>query len=161
MAGQSIQDGLGGQFEVMSTNVAAAPLQHVAQRRLKALAVAAPRRLAALPNTPTLAELGVPQASLASRFGLFAPGGTPRALREALNAQVNRALKSPAFQARLRSGQATPTGGTVTAPEAVICADMASGFGCRSQMENATSPPFKGIPNLKGGGDRETQRRLL
>lgn len=125
--GQSIQDGLGGQFEVMSTNVAAAQLQHVAQSRLKALAVAAPRRLAALPDTPTLAELGVPQANLASRFGVFAPGRTPRALREALNAQVNRALKATEIQARLREGHNTPGAGGVAAFEAAICAEMAQG----------------------------------
>lgn len=129
--GQSIQDGLGGQFEVMSTNVAPAQLQYVAQQRLTALAVGAPRRLAALPDTPTLAELGVPQANLASRFGVFAPGGTARALREALNAQVNRALKAAHIQTRLRDGHNTPGGGSVAAFEAAICAEMGAAERCR------------------------------
>jgi tripartite-type tricarboxylate transporter receptor subunit TctC len=122
--GQSIQDGLGGQFEVMSTNVAPAQLQYVAQRRLTALAVGAPRRLAALPDTPTLAELGVPQANLMSRFGIFAPGGTPRALREALNEQINRALNSPEIRARLSAGHNAAGTGRVEVFEEAICSEL-------------------------------------
>jgi tripartite-type tricarboxylate transporter receptor subunit TctC len=122
--GQSIQDGLGGQFEVMSTNVAPAQLQYVAQRRLAALAVGAPRRLAALPDTPTLAELGVPQANLMSRFGVFAPGGTPRALREALNGQINRALDSAEIRARLSAGHNAAGTGRVEVFEEAICAEL-------------------------------------
>lgn len=129
--GQSLVDGLGGQFELMSTNVAPAQLQHVAHGRLKALAVGAPQRLAALAQVPTLAELGVPKANLVSRFGLFAPGGTPRALRSALNAQVNRALQTPALQARLRAGHNEMAGGSVEDFEAAICAEMALGTPCR------------------------------
>ena len=122
--GQSIQDGLGGQFEVMSTNVAPAQLQYVAQRRLTALAVGAPRRLAALPDTPTLAELGVPQANLMSRFGIFAPGGTPRASREALNEHINRALNSPEIRARLSAGHNAAGTGRVEVFEEAICSEL-------------------------------------
>ena len=122
--GQSIHDGLGGQFEVMSTNVAPAQLQHVVQRRFTALAVGAPRRLAALPDTPTLAELGVPQANLMSRFGIFAPGGTPRASREALNEQINRALNSPEIRARLSAGHNAAGTGRVEVFEGAICSEL-------------------------------------
>jgi tripartite-type tricarboxylate transporter receptor subunit TctC len=128
--GQSLVDALGGQFELMSTNVAAAQLRLVAQRRLKALAVGAPRRLASLPGVPTLAELGVPQANRVSRFGLFAPGSMPRALREGLNAQVRRALQSPALQATLRAGHNEIGGGSVDDFEAAVCAEMARPAGC-------------------------------
>lgn len=129
--GQSLVDALGGQFELMSTNVAAAQLQHVAQRRLKALAVGAPQRLPALPQVPTFAELGVPKANLVSRFGLFAPGGTPRALRRILNAQVNRALQSPALQSRLREGHNDIVAGSSVGDfEAAICAEMGLAAGC-------------------------------
>ncbi|WP_284619177.1 tripartite tricarboxylate transporter substrate binding protein [Aquabacterium humicola] len=128
--GQSLQDALGGQFEVMSTNVAPAQLQYVAQRRLKALAVGAPRRLPELPDVPTLAELGVPDANLVSRFGLFAPAGTPRALRRALNAEVNRALREPALRERLRAGHNAVAEGGVEDFEAAICAEMPSRGAC-------------------------------
>jgi tripartite-type tricarboxylate transporter receptor subunit TctC len=128
--GQSLVDALGGQFELMSTNVAAAQLRLVAQRRLKALAVGAPQRLAGLPGVPTLAELGLPQANRVSRFGLFAPGSLPRASREGLNAQVRRALQSPALQALLRAGHNEIGGGSVDDFEAAVCAEMARPAGC-------------------------------
>lgn len=115
----------------MSTNIAPAQLLHVAQGRLKALAVGAPRRVPSLPQVPTLAELGVPAANLVSRFGLFAPGGTPRALRRHLNAQVNRALQTPVLRARLRAGHNEIASGSVEDFEAAICAEMATAAACR------------------------------
>jgi tripartite-type tricarboxylate transporter receptor subunit TctC len=129
--GQSLVDALGGHFELMSTNVAAAQLQYVAQRRLKALAVGAPRRIAALPEVPTLVELGVPGANLVSRFGLFAPGATPLALRRRLNEQVNRALQSPVVVERLKAGYNEIGGGSVEDFEALICAEMGRPVACR------------------------------
>lgn len=129
--GQSLVDGLGGQFELMSTNVAPAQLQYVAQRRLQALAVGAPQRIAALPEVPTLGELGLPQADLVSRFGLFAPGNTPRALRHSLNEAVNRALRTPALRERLRAGHNEIADGSVEAFEAAVCAEMPEPAACR------------------------------
>ncbi|HEY0821632.1 MAG TPA: tripartite tricarboxylate transporter substrate binding protein [Rhizobacter sp.] len=128
--GQSLVDALGGQFELMSTNVAATQLRLVAQQRLKALAVGAPRRLPALPAVPTLAELGVPQANLVSRFGLFAPGAAPRPWRDEVNAQVQRALRSPVLQARLRAGHNETAVGGVDPFEAAVCAELARPAGC-------------------------------
>jgi len=110
--GPQINDALGGQFEVLSTNVAAAQLQLLAAGRLKALAVGAPTRLDALPQVPTLAELGYPQANIGSLFGLFAPAGTPAAVVARLNAEVGRLLASDAVASRLRESHNLPAGGT-------------------------------------------------
>lgn len=90
--GQQLTDALGGQFEVLSSNVAPTPLEHVRSGRLRALAVGAAQRLPVLPSVPTLAEAGHPDANLQSLFGLFAPGATPPALVERLNAAVRTAL---------------------------------------------------------------------
>lgn len=90
--GQQLTDALGGQFEVLSSNVAPTPLQHVQAGRLRALAVGAAQRLPVLPGVPTLAEAGHPDANLQSLFGLFAPGATPPALVDRLNAAVRSAL---------------------------------------------------------------------
>ena len=79
--GQQLQDALGGQFEVLSTNLAAAQLQWVQQGRLKALALGAAVRHAELPALPTLAELGYAEANRWPTFGLFAPGGMLQPLR--------------------------------------------------------------------------------
>lgn len=110
--GQQLTDALAGQFEVLSSNVAAQQLQYVQRGLLRPLAVGAPTRLPVLPDVPTLAELGFPEANLVSTFGLFAPRGvTPERLR-LLNAVVNEALRQPAFRERILAVSNLPTGGT-------------------------------------------------
>lgn len=106
--GQQLNDALSGQFELLSTNVAPLQLQHVAAGRFKPLAVGAPRRLDVLPEVPTFAELGLPQANIGSLFGLFAPGGTPPALLDRLNAEINQVLASPAIRDRLVASDNLP-----------------------------------------------------
>jgi tripartite-type tricarboxylate transporter receptor subunit TctC len=110
--GQQITDALGGQFEVLSVNPAPALMQHVKAGKLRPLAVGAPTRLEALPNVPTLGELGYPAANLTSVFGIFAPAGLPRAVLEQLNAEINKALALPDVRARLVGSENVPTGGS-------------------------------------------------
>lgn len=110
--GQQLNDALSGQFEVLSSNVAALQLQYLRQGLLQALAVGAPARLAVLPEVPTLAEAGFAQANLSSLFGLFAPGRTPPALVERLHAEVDAVLQQPAFRQRLLAVSNLPGGGS-------------------------------------------------
>ena len=110
--GQQINDALGGQFEVLSTNAGPATIGHVQAGKLHALAVGSPQRLDALPHTPTLAELGLPQANVASAFGLFAPAGTPAAVLARLNAEINRLLQDADIRARITASGNLPTGGS-------------------------------------------------
>jgi tripartite-type tricarboxylate transporter receptor subunit TctC len=110
--GPQLNDALGGQFEVLSTNVAAQQLQYVEAGRLKPLAVGAPARLAALPGVPTLAELGFAEANLASLFGIFAPAHTPPQVLQRLNSEVNRALQGTAMGERLREAYNLPAVGS-------------------------------------------------
>lgn len=121
--GPQINDALGGQFELLSTNVASAQLQHIAAGRLKALAVGSPSRLEGLPQVPTLAELGYPQANIGSLFGLFAPAGTPVARVERLNAELNRLLGQGVVAARLRESHNVPGGGSSQAFAQQIAAE--------------------------------------
>jgi tripartite-type tricarboxylate transporter receptor subunit TctC len=108
---QQITEALGGQFELLSTNVAPAQLELVRSGRLTALAVGAPARLDVLPDVPTLAELGMERANLMSLFALFAPAHTPAAVIERLNDEVNRALKDDDLRQRLRAASNAPAGG--------------------------------------------------
>ncbi|TFY97149.1 Bug family tripartite tricarboxylate transporter substrate binding protein [Ramlibacter humi] len=110
--GQQITDALGGQFEVLSVNTSPAIVQHVKAGKLRVLAVGAPARLDAFPQAPTLAELGFSSANMASVFGLFAPAGTPAAIVERVNAEVNRALAVPPLRVRLVDSDNVPTGGS-------------------------------------------------
>ena len=106
--GQQLTDALGGQFELLSTNVAPAQLAHIVAGRFKPLAVGAPQRLEVLPRVPTFAELGLPQANVTSLFGLFAPGGTPPQVLDRLNAEINAAVQTPPIRERLLASDNLP-----------------------------------------------------
>ncbi|WP_372659801.1 Bug family tripartite tricarboxylate transporter substrate binding protein [Hydrogenophaga sp.] len=109
---QQINDALGGQFEVLSTNVAGQQLQYIASGRLQALAVGASARVEALPAVPTLAELGFERANLDSLFGIFAPARTPPAVVQRLNAEINHVLRGETLRAQLRGAYNIPADGS-------------------------------------------------
>lgn len=109
--GPQLNDALSGQFEVLSTNVAAQQLQYIESGRFQPLAVGAPARIEALPGVPTLAELGFEKANRDSLFGIFAPARTPPAVVQRLNAEINRVLESGTVRARLRGAYNLPAGG--------------------------------------------------
>jgi tripartite-type tricarboxylate transporter receptor subunit TctC len=111
--GPQLNDALSGQFEVLSTNVAAQQLQYIEGGRFQALAVGAPARVEALPAVPTLAELGFEKANRDSLFGIFAPARTPAAVVQRLNAEINRVLRSDTVRARLRGAYNLPAGGSI------------------------------------------------
>jgi tripartite-type tricarboxylate transporter receptor subunit TctC len=62
------------------------------------LAVAGGHRLPALPDTPTTAEVGLPEYEVSGWFGLFVPAGTSRPIMEKLNVELFAALKDPAVR---------------------------------------------------------------
>ncbi len=110
--GQQLNDALGGQFELLSTNVGPAQLQYIANQKLKPLAVGAPTRLKSLPQVLSFAELDCPRANLTSLFGVFAPARTPRAILQRLNAELNKVLTTLDFRSQLLSIDNLPAGGT-------------------------------------------------
>ena len=110
--GQQITDALSGQFEVLSVNASPAIMGHIKAGKLHPLAAGSPQRLEALPDVPTLAELGLPAANLASVFGLFAPAGTPEAVVDRMNREVNRLLQQPELRRQIASADNLPTGGS-------------------------------------------------
>jgi tripartite-type tricarboxylate transporter receptor subunit TctC len=71
---------------------AAGPIAQIKAGRLRALAVSSARRLPALPDVPTLTELGYPIDD-AVWIGLFAPAGTPREVLETLNGAVRKVME--------------------------------------------------------------------
>jgi tripartite-type tricarboxylate transporter receptor subunit TctC len=89
----ALTDMLGGRIELMFD----APAQyepHLQSGKVRALAVAHPKRLARLPNVPTTVEAGLPGYELASWFGLAAPAGTPPEAISRVNVEVLKALSS-------------------------------------------------------------------
>ncbi|WP_284334709.1 Bug family tripartite tricarboxylate transporter substrate binding protein [Comamonas sp. NoAH] len=109
--GQQLNDALGAQYEVLSTNAGPTVMQHIQAGKFKPLAVGAPQRLESLPNVPTLAELGFAEANSTSLFGIFAPAKTPKAVLQRLNHEFNKALAMPDIQEKLKKSDNVPTGG--------------------------------------------------
>ena len=68
---------------------------HVKEGRLRAMATTAPRRSSAFPDVPTMPEAGMPQFTITSWAGLFAPAKTPKEVVERLNREYVAAMKRP------------------------------------------------------------------
>ena len=94
-------DLIGGQVQIMlDTTSSAMPL--IKSGKLRALAITTPARSAQLPEVPTMAEAGYPSVEITTWYGLFVTGGTPKPVVEKLAAELQRALKLPDVQERLR-----------------------------------------------------------
>src|SRR2546423_1634160 len=73
---------------------------HARSGTVRALAVTGDRRSPGFPDLPTVAEAGVPGYAAPTWSGVIGPAGIPRPILETLNAAINRAIKTPAFQER-------------------------------------------------------------
>ena len=82
--------------------------------KIKAIAVCAPMRIAALPDVPTAAEAGLPGLDVVLYYGLSAPAGTPRAVIERLNKELREIVLSDDFKQRMISDGGRSTQGTST-----------------------------------------------
>jgi tripartite-type tricarboxylate transporter receptor subunit TctC len=98
--GQAMTDALGGNILVVYTAVAGA-MQHVKAGRLVPIAVSSANRTPALPDVPTFVEAGVPDFESTSWVAILAPAGTPRAVVEKLNRELNAVLTDPAIVEKL------------------------------------------------------------
>lgn len=92
----------------------------VREGRLRALAVAHPERVPALPGTPTLAEAGVPGLTSNSWFGIVAPAGTPPASRVALEEGLRATLARADVRSRLDELWITPLGASAAELRALL-----------------------------------------
>jgi tripartite-type tricarboxylate transporter receptor subunit TctC len=91
-------DMLGGQVQMMFDAITTmAP--HVQAGKLRALGTSGKARSSVLPDTPTVAEAGVPGYEAVIWLGIMAPAGTPRAIVDRLNAEISKAAGSPEMRA--------------------------------------------------------------
>lgn len=98
----AIQDVIGGQVP-MSFETVTVALPHIQSGKVRALAVTSAQRSPALPNTPTLHESGVPGFDVASWQALYMPAGTPPAIVQRMNAEVEKILAQPDVKARIET----------------------------------------------------------
>jgi tripartite-type tricarboxylate transporter receptor subunit TctC len=85
-------------FEIVSLALA---LPHIKEGKIKPLAVFTEKRVADLPDVPTIAEAGYPGASYVSWYGIYVPAATPDAIVEKINDGINKALLNPDVQKQL------------------------------------------------------------
>ncbi|HEV7391527.1 MAG TPA: tripartite tricarboxylate transporter substrate binding protein, partial [Burkholderiales bacterium] len=107
--GPALTDLLAGRVQVMF-NSAVSILPQVRSGKLRALAMTAAKRSAAMPDLPTVAESGVPGYEAASWYGVLAPAGTPRPIMEKLNSEIVRIARTPEVRERLAADGADPVG---------------------------------------------------
>ena len=82
--------------------------QQVKAGRVRPLAVTSDYRVDTYPQVPTLAEAGVPGYEFTAWIGTLAPGGTPRAIVERLNGEINKVLRMPEVTATLKNQTLDP-----------------------------------------------------
>jgi tripartite-type tricarboxylate transporter receptor subunit TctC len=114
----ALTDLVAGSVDLMFDNLGVS-LALVKGGQLKLLAVATEKRMASLPDLPTIAET-LPGFESAAWFGIVAPPKTPQAIADKINADVNEALRQSDVIARLGQLSAEPMGGTSQATAAYM-----------------------------------------
>ncbi|MCY1218267.1 hypothetical protein D9M72_302090 [compost metagenome] len=106
-AGPAVAALLGQQFTFMIDNLPSS-MPYIQSGKLRALAVTSDKRLAELPDVPTMAEAGVKDMVVTAWFGLVAPAGTPKDVIDKLYAATRDVVQSPDIRDRFKAmgGQA-------------------------------------------------------
>jgi tripartite-type tricarboxylate transporter receptor subunit TctC len=103
----AMNDAMAGNIQLVVIGIPAAAPQ-IKAGKLRALAVIAPQRSAALPEVPTVAEAGLPDFDVTTWYGLLAPSATPRPIIARINAELIRVMQEPELKERLMTMAAEP-----------------------------------------------------
>jgi tripartite-type tricarboxylate transporter receptor subunit TctC len=109
--GPAIYDLIAGQTSTMITGMAAL-MPHIKSQKLRIIGVGTAKRLAVLPDVPTISEAGVPGYEATQWYGILAPAATPRDIVMKLNTEMVKALRLPDVRERLAGDGVVPVGNT-------------------------------------------------
>ena len=116
--GPAMKDLLGRQIDLMcdqTTNTA----NQIKAGEIKPYAVTTRKRIAILPNIPTLAESGIKDFNLSAWHAIWAPKGTPEPIRQSLSASLQKALKDPKVIERFAALGTAPVSADLATPAAL------------------------------------------
>ena len=109
--GPALRDAVGGQVMIIFDNLPSA-LPYIKDKRLLAMAVASPERMADLPGVPTFKELGLEPVNRPAFYGIYGPKGMPKELVQKLNAALLKVLQDPAVIKRIEATGSKVIGNT-------------------------------------------------
>lgn len=98
----ALVDLIGGSVQ-MSFDTMASVLPHIKSGKVKALAVAAPKRSPQLPDVPTTAEAGLKNVEMSAWYGVYMPASTPKAVQDRVHDEVTKIVQMPEVKARLEA----------------------------------------------------------
>ena len=110
-AGPALNDVLAGQVPIIFDNLPST-LPFIKDHRLVPIVVAAPRRLAVLPQVPTFKEVGLEPVNRMAFYGIYGPKGMPKVLVKKINTTVRHVLKDPVVRACIEATGAMVVGNT-------------------------------------------------
>ena len=110
-AGPALNDAVAGQVQIIFDNTPSA-LPFIKDGRLIPIVVAAPARMALMPNVPTFKEVGLEPVNRMAYYGLLAPKGTPRAVVDKIGAAAKKALEDVNVRKRIEDTGSIIVGNT-------------------------------------------------